>query len=293
MLLTISDGTATQNVTLTAGDIASGVVATTFASPGDGNTINVSAFVTDVAGNVGTSANDSAVIDTTMPAASIVLDADVTSDDIINAAEAGTDIAISGSVGGDVQTGDTVTLTVNGKTFTGAVDAAGNFSIDVPGSDLVADGDATIDASVSTTDVAGNTATASDSEGYSVDTDAPSAPTVVIVEDADNDGFINSSELSGDVDVEVSLPADAEVGDVLTISDGTATQNVTLTAGDIASGVVGTTFPSPGDGNTINVSAFVTDVAGNVGTSAIPTVRLLIRRSTLGSCWMQILLQMM
>ena len=113
-----------------------------------------------------------------------------------------------------LKSGDVVTLTVNGKTFTGAVDAAGNFSIDVPGSDLVADGDATIDASVSTTDVAGNTATASDSEGYSVDTDAPSAPTVVIVEDADNDGFINSSELSGDVDVEVSLPGDAEVGDV-------------------------------------------------------------------------------
>jgi len=43
----------------------------------------------------------------------------------------------------------------------------------VAGADLVADPDKTIDASVSTTDAAGNTATASDSEGYSVDTTLP------------------------------------------------------------------------------------------------------------------------
>ncbi|MCG6341740.1 cadherin-like domain-containing protein [Vibrio fluvialis] len=59
---------------------------------------------------------------------------------------------------------DTVTLTVNGKEYTGKVfaDAEGKlvYSIDVQGSDLVADADSTIVASVSGTDEAGNAFTA-------------------------------------------------------------------------------------------------------------------------------------
>ena len=46
-------------------------------------------------------------------AASITLDA-ITADNIVNAAEAGGTVAVTGTVGGDVQDGDTVTLTVNG-----------------------------------------------------------------------------------------------------------------------------------------------------------------------------------
>ncbi|WP_420481775.1 hypothetical protein, partial [Aeromonas veronii] len=42
----------------------------------------------------------------------------------------------------------------------------GRFTILVAGSDLVADKDQTIDASVTSTDAAGNSATATDSEGY-------------------------------------------------------------------------------------------------------------------------------
>ena len=42
-------------------------------------------------------------------------------DNIVNAAEAGGTVAITGTVGGDVQVGDTVTLTVNGITYTGTV----------------------------------------------------------------------------------------------------------------------------------------------------------------------------
>ncbi|MGL6453163.1 Ig-like domain-containing protein, partial [Aeromonas veronii] len=90
-------------------------------------------------------------------------------DDVINAAESGQDIAVTGQVGGDVQVGDIVTLTVNGKAFTGTVAADKSFSIDVPGSDLVADGDKVIDASVTTTDAAGNSTTATDTESYRVE----------------------------------------------------------------------------------------------------------------------------
>ena len=59
--------------------------------------------------------------------ASITLDADITADDIIDAIEAGQTIAIGGSTGGDVAAGDTVTLTINGQTYTGPVDGNDRF----------------------------------------------------------------------------------------------------------------------------------------------------------------------
>ena len=75
-------------------------------------------------------------VDTLAPVASIILDA-ITADNIVNAAEAAGTVAVTGTVGGDVQVGDTVTLTVNGNSsYTGLVQAGLTFSIDVAGSDL-------------------------------------------------------------------------------------------------------------------------------------------------------------
>ena len=67
-----------------------------------------------------------------------------------------------------MQVGDTVTVTVNGVGYTGQVQAGFSFSIDVAGSELVADPDLTVDASVTTTDGAGNAATATDDQAYTV-----------------------------------------------------------------------------------------------------------------------------
>ncbi|KHN49338.1 Ig-like domain-containing protein, partial [Pectobacterium fontis] len=73
---------------------------------------DVSASVTtrDPAGNV-TTANASHTygVDTIAPAASISID-DVTSDNVINAAESGQTIAVTGKVGNDVNAGDAVTV---------------------------------------------------------------------------------------------------------------------------------------------------------------------------------------
>ena len=81
---------------------------------------------------------------------------------------------MTGTVGGEVQVGDTVTLTVNGNSsYTGMVQAGLTFSIDVAGSELAAD--TNVHASVNTTDAAGNTATATDDQAYAVDTADPSA----------------------------------------------------------------------------------------------------------------------
>ncbi|WP_353764335.1 Ig-like domain-containing protein, partial [Shigella sp. FJ201403] len=119
------------------------------------NSITVKA--TDDAGNSDTSDALAVTIDTDA-AATITIDDDIAGDDIVNAAEAAGDVTITGTVGGDAKEGDTVTLTVNGNStdYTGTVKADGTYSINVPGSELVADADSTIVASVSGTDEAGN-----------------------------------------------------------------------------------------------------------------------------------------
>ena len=77
-------------------------------------TVHASVTATDAAGNTTTATDDQAyTVDTVAPVASIILDA-ITADNIVNAAEAGGTVAVTGTVGSDVQVGDTVTLTVNG-----------------------------------------------------------------------------------------------------------------------------------------------------------------------------------
>ncbi|WP_206667175.1 Ig-like domain-containing protein, partial [Aeromonas media] len=175
--LVITDANG-DKVTVTAVTDTDGNYRTTADLSGlaDGN-LTVVASVTDAAGNPASATDDTSLLDTQAPEARITLDADITPDDVINAAEAGQQIPVSGTVTGEFNEGDTVTLTVNGKPFTGPLDADGRFTILVAGSDLAADGNKTIDASVTSTDTAGNSATATDSEGYSVDT---TAPTVVV-----------------------------------------------------------------------------------------------------------------
>ncbi|WP_346815200.1 Ig-like domain-containing protein [Aeromonas hydrophila] len=226
-------------------------------------TIEASVTSTNAAGNSATATDSEGYgVDTTAPAdLAIRLDANITDDDVINATEAQQDIPVSGTVSGEFKAGDIVTLTVNGKTFTGPVAADGRFTILVAGSELAADSDRTIEASVTSTNAAGNSATAIDSEGYGVDTTATGAPTVVITEDINNDGTIDRTEINGKVNVEVSLPSEAKAGDTLKVS-GQADR--VLTDADISAGKVGYEFDRPADGDKLTVTATIVDAAGNV-----------------------------
>ncbi|MGR5542910.1 Ig-like domain-containing protein, partial [Vibrio campbellii] len=63
----------------------------------------------------------------------------MTQDNVLNALESGQTIAITGTVTGDYQTGDIVSLKINGATIsslTGSVDSSGHFSIPVAGNIL-------------------------------------------------------------------------------------------------------------------------------------------------------------
>ncbi|NNG81921.1 Ig-like domain-containing protein, partial [Acinetobacter sp. ANC 5378] len=114
----------------------------------------------------------SLTVDTVAPAATLSIDA-VTSDSIINAAEAGLSINISGSVTGEYQLGDVVSLNINGKLYNTTVQSGGLWNVDVAGSDLAADSDSKINGSVLVHDLAGNSFTAIATESYAVDTTAP------------------------------------------------------------------------------------------------------------------------
>ncbi|WP_299011694.1 Ig-like domain-containing protein, partial [uncultured Tenacibaculum sp.] len=99
---------------------------------------------------------------------------DITADNIVNASEAGSTIPVTGTVGGDFNIGDTVTLVINGNSYAGTVDASGNYSINVPGADLAADTDTTVEGSF----LSATSCSTTTSHVYIVDITAPTVPTV-------------------------------------------------------------------------------------------------------------------
>ena len=208
-------------------------------------------------------------VDTTATA-TITLDANITPDDIINAVEAGGSVAVTGNVSGDFQTGDIVTLTINGVDTTGGVLADGSFSINVAGSDLAADPDTTIDASFVATDAAGNTAApVTDSEGYSVDTTATA--TITLDANITPDDIINAVEAGGSVAVTGNVSGDFQTGDIVTLSiNGVDTTGGVLADGSFSINVNGSDLASDPD-TTIDASFVATDAAGNTAAPVTDT----------------------
>ncbi|ENX36405.1 hypothetical protein F888_03329, partial [Acinetobacter courvalinii] len=100
----------------------------------------------------------------------------VTADNVLNAAESAGTVTVTGTLTGipTDAASTVVTLVINGVTYTATVDAAtGKWTADVAGSDLLADGDKTIDATATFTDAAGNSSSVTDTQVYTVDTTAP------------------------------------------------------------------------------------------------------------------------
>ena len=128
--------------------------------------VNASVSSTDAAGNVGSGA-DTQVCTVDLASAPTITLGTITADNVINAAEAGGTVAVSGTVGGEANVGDTVTLTVNGANYTGLVQVGNTFSINVLGSDLQAT--TVVNASITSTDAAGNVGTVGDTQVYTVD----------------------------------------------------------------------------------------------------------------------------
>ncbi|MBG0753596.1 hypothetical protein Q7O_003059 [Pectobacterium carotovorum subsp. carotovorum PCCS1] len=260
--VTVKVGTETYQTTVNAdGKTWSvNVPGSVLAANGD---ISASVTTRDAAGNVTTAnTNHTYGVDTVAPTASIAID-DVTSDNVINAAESGQTIAVTGKVDNDVKAGDAVTVKVGTETYQTTVNADGKtWSVNVPGSVLAANGD--ISASVTTRDPAGNVTTANTTHAYGVDTVAPTAS--ITIDDVTSDNVINAAESGQTIAVTGKVDNDVKAGDAVTVKVGNETYQTTVNAdGKTWSvNVPGSVLAANGD---ISASVTTRDAAGNVTTA--------------------------
>ncbi|BDH44727.1 hypothetical protein TUM12370_07710 [Salmonella enterica subsp. enterica serovar Choleraesuis] len=173
--------------------------------------VNGTITITDEAGNTATATDSEPVrVDTDID---VTLNIDIISGDgYINAEEAKAETTtVSGTVGGDAKAGDIVHLEVNGKQYQATVQDDLTWSTEVKTSDLLAD--PMVNGTITITDEAGNTATATDSEPVRVDTDIDVTLNIDIIS---GDGYINAEEAKAETTtVSGTVGGDAKAGDIV------------------------------------------------------------------------------
>ncbi|WP_353142551.1 Ig-like domain-containing protein [Enterobacter sp.] len=214
---------------------------------------SVQVSVTNVNGNSASAGREYSV-DATAPSVTINT---LATDDILNAAEAKSELAVSGS--SSAEAGQTVTVSLNGKDYTTTVSADGSWTLNVPAADVAAltDGSVTVTASVS--DKAGNPASVD--HNLTVDTTVPA----VTINTVAGDDVINLAEHS-QAHIISGTATGAAAGDKVTVTIGGQTYTTVLDAeGNWSVGVPASVISGLSDG-TVTVTASVTDAAGNTGT---------------------------
>ncbi|MGC0103503.1 beta strand repeat-containing protein, partial [Enterobacter asburiae] len=214
---------------------------------------SVQVSVTNVNGNSASAGREYSV-DATAPSVTINT---LATDDILNAAEAKSDLTVSGTT--TAEAGQTVTVSLNGKDYTTTVSADGSWTLNVPAADLagLTDGSVTVTASVS--DKAGNPASVD--HNLAVDITAPA----VTINTVAGDDVINIAE-HGQAQIISGTATGAAAGDKVTVTIGGQTYTTVLdAAGNWSVGVPASVISGLSDG-TVTVTASVTDAAGNTGT---------------------------
>ena len=217
--------------------------------------------LTDAAGNVTTETQTITRVADSASLPTLTL-APVSGDNYLNQAEAGTDLVIRGS-SSQLAVNQPVTLTLNGETYTGRVDANGNWSVTVPASALsrLADGEQVV--MITATDAAGNPASASTTF---VVVASPEAQPLLNLDVIAGNGVLNASEAGQPLQISGSsqlLLPDTPVTVTLSGVDYSATIDasgnwtVTIPAANLAD--------LPQGSNSIRVTA--RDEAGNPATS--------------------------
>ena len=220
----------------------------------DGNA-SVQVSVTNVNGNSASAGREYSV-DATAPSVTINT---LATDDILNAAEAKSDLTVSGT--STAEAGQTVTVSLNGKDYTTTVSADGSWTLNVPAADVAAltDGSVTVTASVS--DKAGNPASVD--HNLTVDVTVPA----VTINTVAGDDVINIAE-HGQAQIISGTATGAAAGDKVTVTIGGQTYTTVLdAAGNWSVGVPASVISGLSDG-TVTVTASVTDAAGNTGTGS-------------------------
>ncbi|MEB8255223.1 Ig-like domain-containing protein [Enterobacter asburiae] len=214
---------------------------------------SVQVSVTNVNGNSASAGREYSV-DATAPSVTINT---LAADDILNAAEAQSDLTVSGTT--TAEAGQTVTVTLNGKDYTTTAGADGSWTLNIPAADVAAltDGSVTVTASVS--DKAGNPASVD--HNLTVDVTVPA----VTINTVAGDDVINLIE-HGQAHIISGTATGAAAGDKVTVTIGGQTYTTVLdAAGNWSVGVPASVISGLSDG-TVTVTASVTDAAGNTGT---------------------------
>ncbi|EMZ5625326.1 Ig-like domain-containing protein [Enterobacter roggenkampii] len=214
---------------------------------------SVQVSVTNVNGNSASAGREYSV-DATAPTVTINT---LATDDILNAAEAKSELTVSGS--SSAEAGQTVTVSLNGKDYTTTVSADGSWTLNVPAADVAAltDGSVTVTASVS--DKAGNPASVDHT--LTVDVTVPA----VTINTVAGDDVINLAEHS-QAHIISGTATGAAAGDKVTVTIGGQTYTTVLdAAGNWSVGVPASVISGLSDGS-VTVTASVTDAAGNTGT---------------------------
>ncbi|MCA5945737.1 Ig-like domain-containing protein [Pectobacterium brasiliense] len=187
-------------------------------------------------------------VDTIAPTLDIVSFA---SDNVLNATEASTEQAITGSAS-VADAGQIVSISLNGKTYTAQVSVTGDWSVNVPAADLalLADGSHTITATL--TDKAGNTTT--DTQVVTVDTDIPLLSVTLF----DNNILTLAEALAG-----AAITGRGEVGATVTLTAGPLTGTTTVGLdGNWSIPILSADLQSLTDGAQV-IGVTLTDTAGN------------------------------
>ncbi|WP_457566889.1 Ig-like domain-containing protein [Enterobacter roggenkampii] len=214
---------------------------------------SVQVSVTNAHGNSASAGREYSV-DATAP--TVTIDT-VAGDNVINGSEAAAGVAISGTTTAEV--GQTVTVTLGGKSYTAQVQQGGIWSVNVPGTDLTALADSGYSVQVSVSDAAGNPGSA----GKTITLDA--TPPTVSFNVVAGDDVINSVE-HGQAQIVSGSATGASVGDKLIITIGSHQYTTTVDAsGNWSVGVPASVISALTDG-TVTLSATITDSAGNSST---------------------------
>jgi hypothetical protein len=211
---------------------------------------------TDAAGNVSTVGVLGAVtVDTTAPNTSgaALAAAAVTADNILSAAEAAGPVTLTGTLtGAPADATAVVSVNVGGTSYAATVNANGSWTATVPGSVLAAA--ASVTATASFTDVAGNSSAVTAGHAYTVDTVAPVAPLVALAADTGisaTDGITSNGTVTvRGLETGATWQYSTNGGQSWTAGTGTS---FVLGAGSYAAGAV---------------AVRQADAAGNVGSAA-------------------------
>ncbi|WP_188724334.1 beta strand repeat-containing protein, partial [Franconibacter daqui] len=182
----------------------------------------------------------------------------VASDDIINAAEAGSDVAITGTAD-SADVGRTVTVSLGSFVYTATVQSDGSWSATLPSTDLatLADGSYTLNASL--TDVVGNSISVPHS--FTLDAAAATLPTLLI-NAASDDNYINAIEANQPLAV-TGIAFNVEEGQTVTLSLNSNTYTATVGAAGVWSTVIPADVIAALDDGVYTLVGSVSDASGN------------------------------